>query len=284
MRVGGMSLRAREPVRLYHRRMFDRYLDLWGLVPDGGPILTASGGLLPVVWHARPAMLKVATCDEERRGNALMAWWNGQGAAQVWQHYGDAILLERAQPAPSLAALSAAGHDDDTMRIACDVVARLHAHRAPLVPPVVPLHDWFYALLSNDVDNDALRRSAAIARQLLAGPSVDEVVLHGDIHHDNILHFGDRGWRAIDPKGLRGERAFDYANLFCNPAHDIAVDPVRFERRVVLVADAAGLDRRRLLQWILAWSGLSAVWLMEDELPADTRLAVAMLAAGALGL
>ena len=119
---------------------------------------------------------------------------------------------------------------------------------------------------------------------MLAGPSVDEVVLHGDIHHDNILHFGDRGWRAIDPKGLRGERAFDYANLFCNPAHDIAVDPVRFERRVVLVADAAGLDRRRLLQWILAWSGLSAVWLMEDELPADTRLAVAMLAAGALGL
>ncbi|MBR8070813.1 3'-kinase [Burkholderia cenocepacia] len=264
--------------------MFDRYLDLWGLVPDGGPILTASGGLLPVVWHARPAMLKVATCDEERRGNALMAWWNGQGAAQVWQHDGDAILLERAQPAPSLAALSAAGHDDDTMRIACDVVARLHAHRAPLVPPVVPLHDWFYALLSNDADDDTLRRSAAIARQLLAGPSVDEVVLHGDIHHGNILHFGDRGWRAIDPKGLRGERTFDYANLFCNPAHDIAVDPVRFERRVVVVADAAQLDRRRLLQWILAWSGLSAVWLMEDELPADTQLEVAMLAAGALGL
>jgi streptomycin 6-kinase len=246
--------------------MFDRYLDLWGLVPDGGPILTASGGLLPVVWHARPAMLKVATCDEERRGNALMAWWNGQGAAQVWQHDGDAILLERAQPAPSLA------------------VARLHAHRAPLVPPVVPLHDWFYALLSNDADNDALRRSAAIARQLLAGPSVDEVMLHGDIHHGNILHFGDRGWRAIDPKGLRGERTFDYANLFCNPVHDIAVDPVRFERRIAVVADAASLDRRRLLQWILAWSGLSAVWLMEDELPADTRLAVAMLAAGALGL
>ncbi|MCM3278859.1 hypothetical protein M3614_22515, partial [Bacillus velezensis] len=151
---------------------------------DGGPILTASGGLLPVVWHARPAMLKVATCDEERRGNALMAWWNGQGAAQVWRHDGDAILLERAQPAPSLAALSAAGHDDDTMRIACDVVARLHAHRAPQCPAVVPLHDWFYALLSSDADNDVLRRSAAIARQLLAEPSVDEVVLHGDIHHD----------------------------------------------------------------------------------------------------
>ncbi|MCA3780561.1 MAG: 3'-kinase [Burkholderia sp.] len=265
--------------------MFDRYLGLWGLVPDGGPLLTANGGLLPVIWQGRPAMLKVATCDEERRGNALMAWWNGHGAARVWQHDGDAILLERAQPAPSLAALSASGHDDDTMRIACDVVAQLHAHRAPQPPvQVVSLHDWFRALLSSDADNDVLRRSAITARALLAEPPVDEVVLHGDIHHGNILHFGDRGWLAIDPKALCGERAFDYANLFCNPAHDIAVDPARFERRVALVADAAQLDRQRLLQWILAWSGLSAVWLMEDDLLPDTRLQVATLAAAALGL
>ncbi|MCA8000555.1 aminoglycoside phosphotransferase family protein [Burkholderia metallica] len=267
--------------------MFDRYLGLWGLVSDGGPILTASGGLLPVVWQGRPAMLKVATCDEERRGNALIAWWNGHGTAQVWQRDGDAILLERAQPAPTLAGFSASGHDDDAMRIACDVVARLHAYRAPAPtepPEVVSLHDWFHSLLSDASGSDVLRRSATVARQLLAAPAGDEVVLHGDIHHGNILHFGERGWRAIDPKGLRGERAFDYANLFCNPTHDIAVDPVRFERRVTVVADAAQLDRRRLLQWILAWSGLSAVWLIEDGLLPDTRLQVATLAAAVLGL
>ncbi|AXK63558.1 aminoglycoside phosphotransferase family protein [Burkholderia sp. IDO3] len=262
--------------------MFDTYLRLWDLVPDGGPILTASGGVLPVAWHARPAMLKIATCDEERRGNALMTWWNGNGAARVWLHDSDAVLLERAQPAPTLAGLSAAGHDDDALRIACDAVARLHAHRAAAPPELVPLHDWFYSLLSYDADDDVLCRSAATAHRLLAGPSVDEAVLHGDIHHGNVLHFGDRGWLAIDPKGLRGDRAFDYANLFCNPAHDIAVDPARFEHRVMLVANAAQLDRRRLLEWILAWAGLSAIWLMEDEQPPDTRLQVAALAAAAL--
>ncbi|WP_321806043.1 aminoglycoside phosphotransferase family protein [Burkholderia sp. BCC1993] len=264
--------------------MFDRYLDLWGLAPDGGPILIASGGLLPVVWRTRPAMLKVATCDEERRGNALMTWWNGDGAARVWLHDSDAVLLERAQPAPTLAGLSAAGHDDDAIRIACRVVARLHAHRAPATPAVVPLPESFHALLSHDTDDDVLRRSAETAHRLLAVPPVDDVVLHGDIHHGNLLYFGDRGWLAIDPKGLRGDRAFDYANLFCNPAHDLAIDPARFERRVVLVAETAQLERRRLLQWILAWAGLSAVWLMEDELPPDTRLEVARLAANAVGL
>ena len=125
-------------------------------------------------------------------------------------------------------------------------------------------------------------RSAATAHRLLAAPSADETVLHGDIHHGNVLHFGDRGWLAIDPKGLRGDRAFDYANLFCNPAHDIAVDPMRFERRVAIVAEAAQLDRRRLLEWVLAGAGLSALWLMEDEQPPDTRLQVAALAADAL--
>ena len=59
---------------------------------------------------------------------------------------------------------------------------------------------------------------------------------------------------------------------------------MRFAQRVTLVASTAQLDRRRLLQWILAWSGLSAVWLIEDELLPDTRLQVATLAAAALGL
>lgn len=274
--------RADTPVRLYHFRMFAAHLRSWSLTPDGGPILTASGGVLPVVWRGRPAMLKIATCEEERRGNALMTWWDGHGAAQVWAHDDDAILLERAQPQPALADFSAAGHDDDAIRIACDVVAQLHAYRAPDPPPLVALRDWFASLLASEATDAILRRSQATAAALLAEPPVDEAVLHGDIHHRNVLHFGDRGWRAIDPKALRGARAFDYANLFCNPSHDIAVDHTRFERRVAIVADVARLDPRTLLRWILAWSGLSAIWLIEDDEPAETRLQVAALAAHAL--
>jgi streptomycin 6-kinase len=107
-------------------------------------------------------------------------------------------------------------------------------------------------------------------------------VLHGDIHHDNILYFGERGWLAIDPKGLTGERGFDYANLFCNPDRATATDPVCFQRRIEVVAEAAGFDRKRLLQWVLAWAGLSAAWLLKDRMPAETPLGVAKLAAAEL--
>src|SRR6185503_20817212 len=101
------------------------------------------------------------------------------------------------------------------------------------------------------------------------------------IHHDNILDFGERGWLAIDPKGLIGDRAFDYANLFCNPDAS-AADPQRFDRRVVIVSEAAGLDRTRLLRWILAWAGLSAAFSIEDGDPPDGALEIARLAASRL--
>ncbi|VVE53578.1 hypothetical protein PHO31112_04863 [Pandoraea horticolens] len=109
-------------------------------------------------------------------------------------------------------------------------------------------------------------------------------MLHGDIHHANVLDFGDRGWLAIDPKGLYGERGFDYANLFCNPDGETALTPGVFVRRVDIVTHAAALDRQRLLQWVLAWAGLSAVWRMEDGDDAQSALDVARLAAATLGI
>jgi streptomycin 6-kinase len=127
--------------------------------------------------------------------------------------------------------------------------------------------------------------SAKAARSLLENPQ-QVGVLHGDIHHDNILDFGDRGWLAIDPKRLIGERGFDYANIFANP--DLA-DPTRpvaalhFKRRLEIVSADAGLDRRRLLQWIVAWSGLSAAWFLSDGGSPETDFRIAELAVAELG-
>jgi streptomycin 6-kinase len=124
---------------------------------------------------------------------------------------------------------------------------------------------------------------ATTARELLASER-DVVPLHGDIHHGNILDFGLRGWLAIDPKGLIGERGFDYANLFCNPEAAIALEPGRLPRQAHVVAEVAGLERQRLLKWIIAYAGLSVAWFIGDGEwePAKAALAVAELAAAEL--
>ena len=69
---------------------------------------------------------------------------------------------------------------------------------------------------------------------------------------------------AIDPKGLICERVFDFANIFCNPDFETATQPGRLARQATIVAEAAGPDRQRLLQWILAYAGLSAAWIIGD--------------------
>jgi streptomycin 6-kinase len=263
-------------------RMFDRYLARWALTPDGEPILTRGSALLPVLHHGAPAMLKVARHPEERAGAALMAWWDGVGAARVLEHAGDALLLERAVGSGSLAAMARGGRDDEASRILCAAAARLHAPRERPPPELVPLDRWFQALEpAAAAHGGILRQAAATARGLLAAPR-EVAVLHGDIHHGNVLDFGASGWLAIDPKGLVGERGFDFANLFCNPDLETAVAPGRLGRQAEVVARAAGLERRRLLQWILAYAGLSAAWSLEDGEAPELVLAVARLAAAEL--
>jgi streptomycin 6-kinase len=116
-----------------------------------------------------------------------------------------------------------------------------------------------------------------IAKRLLAEPK-DIVALHGDIHHGNILDFGEKGWLAIDPKGFIGERGFDYANLFCNPDQATAIAPGRLDKQVKVVSEAADLEPRRLLQWIAAWAGLSAAWCIEDGEAPETAMTIARIA------
>ena len=271
--------------------LFTPYLVAWSLVVDGPAITTPAASLLPVRYQGQPAMLKISTAAEEQAGYDVLQWWAGDGAVHVLARDGAALLMERAAggPAPStlttlttLTTLSAQGRDADATAILCSTIARLHAPRAAAKPALVPLPAWFTALTAQQrAPGSVLQRAQCTAQALLADPQ-GRVCLHGDVHHGNVVDGGPRGWQAIDPKGLLGERGFDYANLFCNPNSAIACDPQRFAARVAAVSAWAQLDRKRLLQWILAWAGLSAAWHAEDGTPAEVALQVAALAAAAL--
>jgi streptomycin 6-kinase len=110
-----------------------------------------------------------------------------------------------------------------------------------------------------------LLRCAAVARGLLATQH-DVVPLHGDLHHANVLDGGARGWLAIDPKGLIGERTYETANLLKNPwPHTCIVhDAARMQRLAQLYSELLGMDARRILAFGLAHAGLSAAWDMDD--------------------
>ena len=259
--------------------MFAPYISRWNLTPDGKPIITHSSQLLPVIYKDKAAILKIAIAEEEFRGALLMKWWNGTGAVRVLEHDGAALLMERIVGKQTLTQMVKEGHDNEASRIICDVAAKLHLTHDNSPASLVPLNRWFNALeIVASQEGGVLSQALSTADYLLAS-QIDIVVQHGDLHHGNILDGGSQGWLAIDPKGLMGERVFDFANIFCNPDANIAAHQGRLAQQARVVAEAAGVQHKRLLQWILAYSGLSAAWSISDNEDARLALTVAQIAA-----
>lgn len=276
--AGDPALPAALPPEHPATEHLQQYLERWGLEPDGPLTESVTSVLLPVRRGTDLALLKVAHVEEERRGGQLMAWWAGRGAARVLEHDDTAVLLERATGPRSLTALAGTGvgspgwerEDLHATEVLCEVARTLHAvdDAEPQRPDrLVPLTTWFRDLLALEGERRGfIHRSAVLARELLDDPW-DETVLHGDLHHGNVLDFGTvqgARWRAIDPKSLLGERGFDLANILCNPSVAAATTPGRLSRQVVAISEATGTDRVRMLQWVVAWCGLSATWYGES--------------------
>jgi streptomycin 6-kinase len=270
---------------------FAPWLSRWSLIADGAPITTHGSRLLPVRLCGEAAMLKLSEVEDERQGYRLLEYWGGDGAARLLARHddGSAMLIERATGLRSLSAMARDGGDDQATAILCDAIAVLHKPRGKAPAGLIPLETWFRELFPMAASRGgALARSAAEAAQLLSAQQ-EIVPLHADLHHDNVLDFEGRGWLAIDPKCVIGDRAFEYTILFCDPdladpEPPVAIVPGCFERRLEIVLAKSGLERRRLLRWIVAWCGLSAAWFLSDDDPlAEINLGILEKALAALG-
>ena len=83
-------------------------------------------------------------------------------------------------------------------------------------------------------------------------------MLHGDIYHYNIRQ-SVRGWLAFDPKGLVGERTYDYANTLCNPGMpELAHNETRLLTNAAILADMLALALQRVLAFTYAYACLNA--------------------------
>ncbi|MBN1954466.1 MAG: phosphotransferase [Anaerolineae bacterium] len=99
----------------------------------------------------------------------------------------------------------------------------------------------------------------------LIGSATEQMLIHGDLHHGNILRSEREPWLALDPKGVVGEPAWD-AVYFSRSLLPKAGDPKRvLVRRLDQLAAELGLDRSRLVAWGLALSVLSGWWNLEDH-------------------
>jgi streptomycin 6-kinase len=232
------------------------------------------------IWKVRqengdPAIVKALKpfddVADELRGAHYLSWRDGVGAVRLLGFEGHDMLLEYAGERLLTEELNEQG-DRHATDIAVEVMAELFSpSQNPPSPELQPLRERYASLFKKArADRKAGKNSpyveaAEIAERLLSNPR-EQRVLHGDLHHDNIL-LGKRGWLVIDPKGLLGDPGFDAANFFYNPLHrhDLSLDPERIAYMAEAFGRVLGQDPRAILDHAIAWGCLSSSWHAEDE-------------------
>ena len=188
---------------------------------------------------------------------AALEWFSGHGAVRVLaaDPARGAMLLERALPGTALRELAA--HDEEAATAAAADLMGALWRPAPADHRFETVREW---------GEDLEGRAAGLYAELCDSMG-EPVVLHGDLHHDNVLRSGRDGWLAIDPEGVVGEREYETGALLRNPwpgLLDLPHPGRILRRRADQLAEALDLDLERVRGWAYAQAVLAGVWFEQD--------------------
>ena len=94
------------------------------------------------------------------------------------------------------------------------------------------------------------------------------MLLHGDLHYQNVLAGDREPWLVIDPKPMSGDRHYEPAPMLWNRWDEaVATGDLRFalRRRFHTLVDAAGLDEDLARDWVVVRMVYNMVWELEDN-------------------
>lgn len=225
-----------------------------------------------------PAVLKlgVPTGDSLRCELPALAAFGGRGAVRLLRADLDrgALLLERAEPGWRARDLVPT-RDAEATSAAVSVMRRLHAAPRPTgaMPDALTQRAAFDDYLAahpvgGPLPRELVVRAAGLMRELSTS-ATGRVVLHGDLHHDNILRATREPWLAIDPHGIIGDPGYEIGALLYNPDPDdrdealAALVPSRVEQ----LADELAMPLDRVVAWGFVKAVMCDVWSAEDWSP-----------------
>jgi streptomycin 6-kinase len=265
-------------------------LDEWDLTVDGAlmngfcslvvPGVTADGGRAALKLHTD------ADADESEFEALALQRWHGDGTVLLlradprrW-----ALLLERLHPRDLLTV-------GDTE--ACEIVAGLYGRiHVPALPQLRTLTSYVerwtddLVALPNDVPIPRRMREqcVSLARDLVADPASVGRIIHGDLHHMNVLAGDREPWLVIDPKPMSGDPHYEPAPMLWNRWEDVVAGDARsnLRRRFHTLVDVAGLDEDRARDWVVVRMMHNASWAVIDGDPDDDYLTMCFTVAKAV--
>ncbi|WP_205470902.1 aminoglycoside phosphotransferase family protein [Nocardioides sp. SYSU D00038] len=245
----------------------------WGLQPDGSPTHGWTALVLPVRAEAGPAVLKVGFVEEETEHEPLaLQTWGGRGA----------VRMLRADPRRGAMLLERLGSRDLTTvdaLAACEVVAglygRLHVPAPPQLHPLAGLVGRWTGGLARlgrgaPVPHRLVEQAVSLGRDLVADLEADPpgVLVHADLHYENVLAGTREPWLAVDPHPVMGDPHYEPAPMLWDRwAEVVASGDVRaaVRRRFHTLVDAGDLDEDRARDWVVVRMLHNVLWELEDH-------------------
>lgn len=243
---------------------------LWELEPAGPVRHGYVGVVVPVSRDGIALALKVSWIDQSSEQEALvLRAWSGHGAVRLLdsRRESGALLLEWLNPNRTLADLP----PDEAAGIAGVLLRRL------AIPAPEELRT-----VREDVDDFALRsrweeQGRPFPDRLIehtlelcghAGERGPPRIVNQDLHYDNVLEGTREPWLVIDPKALAGPVEFGVAPLLWNRFEELQ-SRAGLERRLGIIAEAAGLDSEQARRWTIVRVVDNWLWALSEGFTED---------------
>ncbi len=219
-------------------------------------------------------VLKVGVPNPELQAEiSALRIFDGKGSVRILEsNLGlGAFLLERLDPGEAVVHLD---DDEQATSAASQVILELTSS-SPENEEFPTIADWADGLDrlrarfeggTGPIPVRLVETAEASSHELLSAIR-ESKLLHGDLHHRNILSAERAPWLAIDPKGVIGEPEYETGAWLRNPFPDLLKwsNPKKtITRRADQFSMDLGFDRERILEWGAYQAVLAAWWSYED--------------------
>jgi streptomycin 6-kinase len=242
--------------------LVDECVEVWDLrLGDPYPAGAAGYAVRADRADGTPVVLKVIFPHREAEHEAAaLRVWDGNGAVRLldYDEARWAMLLERCEPGTLLAN----AEPETPLDVFIELLPRLWRNEGPPFRPLAEEAAWWIESLPGDweragkpFDRRLVDTAIGMLRELSHSQG-EQVLLHQDLHGDNVLAAEREPWLVIDPKPLVGEREFGLAPI----VRDVELGRGRGDlvRRLDRLTAELGLDRDRARGWTIgqtiAWS------------------------------
>ncbi|MDP1603309.1 MAG: aminoglycoside phosphotransferase family protein [Legionella sp.] len=226
--------------------------------------------VLSAYQDSNPVIVKLGLDSDglKKEARALKAF-AGFGAIRVLAADEGMLLLERCMPGFSLKSYFPT-QDDEAIRITCERIQALHKAPIPEGSAFPTISNWLSVLDNNwKIPRSYLEQARQLRDNLLQASS-EKVLLHGDLHHENILNHGDQ-WVVIDPKGVLGDPVYEVAAFIRNPMPELLTLENAHEiisYRINRFAEILELPSKKIRDWCFVQAVLAWAWALDDGVDA----------------